>query len=121
MLGDLEAGTGTLLRLRPGAADVVVVVAQPTAKAVDIAGRAVRIAASREARVLVVANRVRDEADLEQVRTVAGEHEVVAVPDDPAIRAADVEGVAPLDAAPDAPGVRALAAVAERVLALAPA
>lgn len=112
---DMEAGVGTLLRLLPGQADLALVVAQPTAKAVDVAGRAVRIAATR-ARVLVVANRVRDESDLELIRAGIGEgQEVVVVPDDEAIARADEEGVAPIDAAPDSAGVSALIALAARL------
>ncbi len=57
VIGDLEAGVGTLLRLQPGQADLVIVVAQPTAKAIEVARRAVEIASSR-ARVLLIANRV---------------------------------------------------------------
>ena len=120
VLGDLEAGTGTLLRLKPGAVDVVLVVAQPTAKAVDIAGRAVRIAASRGAQVLVVANRVRDDAEPARVQAAVGDHEVVAVPDDPAILRADQEGLAPIDLDPDGPGVRAMLDLAERLAVSVP-
>lgn len=114
---DMEAGVGTLLRLLPGQADLALVVVQPTAKAVDVAGRAVRIAATR-ARVLVVANRVRDESDLELIRAGIGDgQEIVVVPDDEAIARADEEGVAPIDAAPDSAGVSALVALAARLAA----
>ena len=121
VLGDLEAGIGTVLRLQPGMADAVVVVAQPTAKAIDIAGRAARIATAREAQVLVVANRVRDEADLAAIRDVLGEHEIFVVPDDPAILRADQEGLAPIDVDPDGPGVTAMIALAERLARPVPA
>ncbi len=39
------------------------------------------------------------------------------MPDDPQVRAADREGVSPLDAVPDAPAVRALVALGESLLA----
>jgi CO dehydrogenase nickel-insertion accessory protein CooC1 len=115
VVGDLEAGIGTVLRLHPGMADAVVVVAQPTAKSIDIAARAARIAAAREATVLVVANRVRDEDDLALIREGLGGHELFVVPDDPAILRADQEGLAPMDAGHDAPGVAAIGALADRL------
>jgi CO dehydrogenase maturation factor len=116
VVGDLEAGLGTVLRLAEDQADVVVVVAQPTAKSVEVARRAVGVAVQRAPRVVVVANRVRDDADVEMIREAAAAgHELVAVPDDPAIARADEEGRAPIDADGGSPGVRALVALAERL------
>ena len=113
---DMEAGVGTLLRMSAGHADVVLVVAEPTEKSIDIARRMAEIGAER-ARVIVVANKVRDDDDIRAVRAGVGEYELVAVPDDRAVGQADETGVAPIDAAPDAPGVRALVALAERLRA----
>lgn len=119
VVGDLEAGLGTLARLREGQADVVVVVAQPTAKSLEVARRAAGLAQAQGARVVVAANRVRGEEDLELVRGAVGAgREIVAIPDDPAIAEADRDGRAPLDAGPDAPGVRAVVELAERVTGL---
>jgi CO dehydrogenase nickel-insertion accessory protein CooC1 len=117
---DMEAGIGTILRLLPGQVDVVLVVTDATAKSIDVARRAATVASGRDARVIVVANRVRDDTDLEAIRAVLGEHELVAVPEDDAIRRADEEGVAPIDAAPEAPGVCALADLAARVATSGP-
>ena len=114
---DLEAGVGTLLRLGQGQADVVLVVADPSAKSIEVARRATEIAAAK-ARVIVVANRVRDQSDLDAARAVLGAHEMVVVPDDAAIARADREGVAPIDLDPEAPGVRALVDLATRLPAL---
>lgn len=111
---DMEAGVGTLLRMEPGQADVVLVVAQPTAKSIEVARRAVEIATDR-AEVVVLANRVRDEVDLETIRAGLPEHELVVVPDDPVIERADREGLAPIDIDPAAPGVRALRELADRL------
>ncbi len=117
MVCDLEAGIGTLLRLKPGQVDLAIVVAQPTVKAIEVARRAVRIAAPHT-RVIVVANRVRDKDDLELIRSrVDGADELFAIPDDPAIAHADEDGRAPIDAAPDAPGTRAITELAARVAA----
>lgn len=110
----MEAGLGTVSRIRPGQLDVVLVVAEPTAKGIDIGRRAAQIAANR-ARVVVVANRLREPADLEAIAGTLGDHEVVPVPEEPAITRADRDGVAPIDVAPDAPGVVALIDVAARL------
>ncbi len=40
----------------------------------------------------------------------------LTIPEDRAIEDADREGVAPLDAAPDSPGVQVLAGIASRLL-----
>ena len=113
VVGDLEAGIGTLFRLPEGGADVVLVVAQPTAKAIDVARRATQIASGRAARVILIANRVCNAEDVELIRAGVGfAGELVEVPDDPEVARADEEGVAPIDAAPDAPAVQALRAMA---------
>ncbi len=120
IIGDLEAGIGTVLRLQEGQADVVVIVAQPTAKSLNVARRAVEMAADKIATTIVVANRVRDESDLEVIREAVGdEREMVIVPDDAAIARADREGRAAIDVDPDAPGVRAIVALADRLAAMA--
>ena len=113
-MADLEAGIGTLLRLRPAHVDLVLVVTEPSAKSIEVARRAVAIAASR-AEVLVVANRIGTDGDLIAVREALDGHAYVVVPEEPAIAQADREGLAPIDVAPDAPGVRALVALADRV------
>ena len=117
VLGDLEAGVGVLARMDVGSLDVVLVVANPTPKSIEVARRAIHTAVARRARVLVVANRVRDDADLDAIRAVLGEHEMVAIPEDPAIARADAEGVAPIDLAEDAPGVRAMVGIVDRLVA----
>ena len=119
IIGDLEAGIGTVLRLQEGQADVVVVVAQPTAKSLDIARRAVETAAEKTARTIVVANRVRDDEDLAVIREAVGDCELIVVPDDEAIAQADREGRAAIDVDPDSPGVRAIIGLADRLAELA--
>ena len=111
---DLEAGLSTVEKLEPGVVDVLLVVANPSGKALEVARRAVEMADGR-AEIIVVANRVRDASDLELVQEIAGEHEVFVIPEDAVIAAADREGVAPIDLDPDAPGVAALVRLAERV------
>jgi CO dehydrogenase maturation factor len=118
VVADFEAGLGTLSRMKPGQLDVLLVVAEPTVKSLEVARRAVEMIRERNAgRAMVVANRVASDEDRELVRSAFRGDDVIAVPDDPAIRAADAQGVAPFDAAPDAPAVRALRALAETLVA----
>jgi len=116
VIGDLEAGVGTMVRLQAGQADVALVVAQPTAKSMEVARRAVRLAKDRTSRVIVVANRVREDADVDAIRDAVGDDvELVVVPDEPAIAEADRDGRAAIDVDADAPGVRALIELADRL------
>ncbi|CAN5574838.1 carbon monoxide dehydrogenase accessory protein CooC [soil metagenome] len=111
---DLEAGLGTIVRLAPGNADVVLVVANPTAKALEVARRAVEAAADKT-EVIVLANRVTDEADLDAIRAVIPDRELIVIPEDPTIARADRDGVAPIDLDPYSPGVKVLVGLADRL------
>ena len=113
---DMEAGLGTVSRIKPGQLDLVIVIAEPSAKGVEVARRAAQIAAER-ARVLVIANRIREQADLDAIAAELGEHELIVVPEEPAISRADRDGLAPIDVEPDAPGVRAVIELSARILA----
>ncbi len=116
VVADFEAGVGTLTRLSEQRVDTVLVVVEPTPKSVEVGMRAVDLARERSVtRVIVVANRLRDDADLEIIRSAFPGCEVVGVPDDPKIIEADRKGVAPIDLAPDAPAVRALVGLAENL------
>ena len=114
VLGDLEAGIGVLTRMEAGSLDVVLVVANPTPKSIEVARRAVAAARDRGIEVLVVANRIADEDDLAAIEAVLGGEEIVVVPDDPAIARADAEGLAPIDLDDTSPGVRAIVEISER-------
>jgi CO dehydrogenase maturation factor len=118
VLGDLEAGIGVLARMEVGSLDVALVVANPTPKSVEVARRAAEAAAAREIPVLVVANRIATDADLEAITAVLGDYEIVVVPDDPIIARADAEGLAPIDLDENSPGVRAIVEISERFAAL---
>ena len=112
MICDLEAGIGPVVRSER--ADVVLAVTEPTVKSIEVARRAVEIV-GEHAPVVVIANRVRSEEDVDAVRAVLGDQELVVVPEDPGIAAADRDGAAPIDTAPDSVGVRAIVALAERL------
>ena len=116
VVGDLEAGVGVLSRMENGSLDVVLVVANPTPKSIEVARRAAEAAVAREIRVLVVANRVADDEDLATITSVLGEHDIVIVPEDPVIARADAEGLAPIDLDDTSPGVRAIIEISERLV-----
>ena len=117
IVADFEAGLGTVMRLDGRPVDVVVVVVEPTAKSLEVGRRAAELVrASRLGRLVVTANRVRDGDDATRVAAAFPGLAVSIVPDEPAINEAERRGVAPLDAAKDAPGVRALVGLAESLL-----
>lgn len=117
VVADFEGGLGTVLRLAGKPVDVMVVVVEPTGKSIEVGRRAVEAVQDDDSsRVVIVANRVRDDEDADRVRAAFPGRQPVLVPDDPAIVAAEREGRAPLDAAPDAPALRALVGLAESLL-----
>lgn len=116
MLGDLEAGLGTVLRLDEGGADLAIVVAQPSAKALEVARRALNILAARKIPAVLIANRVTGEADLDLIlEELNPQVPVVPVPDDRAVARADEEGLAAIDAAPDSAAVAAILTLLDRI------
>nr|MBA2438339.1 hypothetical protein [Acidimicrobiia bacterium] len=97
--------------------DVVLIVVEPTPKSVEVGCRAAALVVDKElGRALVVASRVRNNDDLAMITKAFPDHRVVAIPDDPAIVAADRHGTAPLDSAPDAPAVLALMGLVDEIL-----
>lgn len=122
IVADFEAGLGTIMRLhgRKVDVDVFVIVVEATAKSIAVGMRAVEFI--REAgmgQVVLAANRVRDAQDEAHVRAAFPDLEPVVIDDEAAIVQAERRGLAPLDEAPDAPGIRALVGLADRVLAAA--
>ncbi len=116
VVADFEAGVGTLTRLGEQRVDTVLVVVEATPKSIEVGQRAVQLAREKLLqRVVIIANRIRSDDDLATIRAAFPDVEVVPVPDDPAIREADRHGVAPIDHAPQAPAVRALVGLAERL------
>ena len=114
MICDSEAGVATVLRLQPGQTDIVLVVAQPGRKSLDVARRAIEMA-PEGTDVLVIASRVRDDRDLQAIRDAVGDRELVVVPEDDVITLAEQDGRAPIDVDPQAPAVRALVDLGERL------
>lgn len=112
-MADLEQGVGTISRLKAGQVDRLVLVVEPYAKSIETARRALKIAEEVGVDTVLVANRSTVE-ELESIRGVLGEAiTVLTVPEDPAVRSADREGLAPIDRDPDSPAVRAIEEIAD--------
>ncbi|MDQ2826136.1 MAG: hypothetical protein M3Y04_04110 [Actinomycetota bacterium] len=113
VVADFEAGVGTLTRLGEEHVDTVVIVVEATPKSLEVGARAAALAAERTVgRIVVVANRIRHDEDLQTVKGAFPGMEVVGVPHDMKIVEADRKGIAPIDLDPDAPAVKALIALA---------
>ena len=113
----MEAGIGTLTRMPENSFDVAIVVADSSAKSIEVARRVYAIVAERKlGPILLVANKVREERDLELIRTALGVREDVSIPEDPAVLQADRDGLAPFDVARDSPAVAAIEGLANRLL-----
>ncbi|CAN5450615.1 carbon monoxide dehydrogenase accessory protein CooC [soil metagenome] len=114
VIADFEAGLGTLSRMQPDQVDMLLVVVEPTAKSLEVGRRALELIRERGVGdVRVIANRVRGEDDARLLEGSFEQGVLTSIPEDPAVRAAGVQGVSPFDAAPDAPAVRAVSALAE--------
>ncbi len=116
VLADLEAGLNDLLWARPGPDDVVLAVAEPSAKAVEVARRAVAIAQGMGVqRILGVANRAESERDVAALSEALG-IEVLPVAEDPAVEKADEQAMAPFDLDDTSPAMADIARLADWVL-----
>jgi CO dehydrogenase maturation factor len=108
VLADLEAGLNDLIWAAPQPGDVVVAIAEPSAKSFEIARRACELAETMGVgQRFVVANRATEE-DVARLTGLTG-LAAFAVPDDPAVAEADRDGVAPMDNDPSSPAMLAIA------------
>ena len=118
---DMEAGLEHLSRsggtLRH--VDVLLVVVEPYAKAIETGRRTVTLA--RELgipRIGVAASKVRDGREQALVEALCVEVQAplfAVIPYDDAVRLADREGTSPIDVAPESACVRAISALADRL------
>ena len=116
VVADLEAGLNDLMWAKPGPDDTVLVIAEPSAKSVEVARRACRMAeAMGVVNILGVANRAETEEDVARVAEALGV-EVLSVPEDPAIEKADQLGVAAFDTDRGSPALKAVGAIADRLV-----
>ncbi len=118
IIGDLPAGPRQTAYNWAPYAERFLVVVEPTWQSVLTGRRVARLGAERgNAEIEVVANKVRHGEDAAFVAEEMGARPIVTVPVDQAVRDADRAGEAPIDAAPDAPAVSAIEALAERLAA----
>ena len=114
IVADLEAGIGTLSRLPEESVDVVVVVVEPTPRSVDVARRAITVAAEKkQGSIIVLVNKVADDDDHQRVIDgLAGYRdryrELIVVPRDEVVDQADRRGLSPVDLDPASPAVQAI-------------
>lgn len=104
---DMEAGLEHLRRGTTRYVDAMLVVAEPYYKSLEVAGRTAELA--RELgikRVYAVANKARDQRDMDAVREYFSHHGVpllATVPFDESVMEADRLGVAPMDVGRETP------------------
>lgn len=117
IVGDLPGGTRQPFFGWGGFADTVLVVVDPTAKALLTGRKLARLAQAKEApeRIFAVVNRVRDGRDVDDVTDRTGLEVIGAVPWDEEFAAAERDGRAPVDAAPHSAAVAAIGTLIERV------
>ena len=109
VVADFEAGLGTLARMEAGNVDILLVVVEPTQKSIQVGRRAMAIITERNlGRAILIANRIASPEDRELVASAFPDQSPVVVPEDPGLRAADVDGRAPFDTVPESPAVTAI-------------
>jgi CO dehydrogenase maturation factor len=116
VVGDLPGGTRQPYYGWGRFADVVVVVAEPTASSMMSARRLAGLARPG-VRVVAVASKTRSPADAATVAARTGLPLAGEVPYDPAVAAAERAGRAVVDTDPDADAVTAIRSLAERLRA----
>lgn len=118
---DTEASPEHLSRGTARYADALYAVVEPYYKSLETGRRMATLATDLGlARVALVANKIRDEHELAAVREFAGQHALElagAIPFDESFPAAERAQAAPLDFAPDGPGVAAIGALADGLVA----
>ena len=118
VIADMEAGVGILTRMPERSLDLLLLVTEPSAKSMEVSRRAAVIAAERNVGpVLVVANRVRTEQDVELVRSGTSAVTLHVVPEDDEVTRAERDGRSVLDVAPGARAVRSTAELSLRLRA----
>ncbi len=109
LVGDLPAGTRQPFFGWGSYADTVVVVVEPSIKSLLSARRLTRLADVDDApRLVAVANKVREDGDVDRIAARIGLEVVASLPWDEAIVDADREGRPLVEVAPDGPAVAAL-------------
>ena len=120
---DMEAGLEHLKRGTARNVDVMLVVAEPYFRSMEAAARTFVLA--RELKIphlYVVANKVKNAQDQAAMDEFCRKHDMAqigTVPDEPMFAEAERLRTAPIDYAPDSPGVQAIQAIAVEIKRLA--
>jgi CO dehydrogenase maturation factor len=118
---DTEASPEHLSRGTTRHADVMLCVVEPYYKSLETGRRMAALGTDLGIpRVALVANKIRDEREREAVTTFAERNQLdvaAVIPFDDRLPEAERAESSPLDFAPEAPAVRAIAALAEEVVA----
>lgn len=118
LVGDLPGGTRQPFLGWGRYANTLLVVVEPMAKSLLSARRLARLTLIEDApRVVAVANKVRDDDDVERVAERTGLEVIGAVPLDEAMAEADRHGRPVVDDAPESPAVKAIDSIVERLRA----
>ena len=119
---DMEAGLEHLKRGTARNVEAMLIVAEPYYRSLEAASRTFSLANELKiAHVYAVANKVRTDADRDAIEAYCAQHGmplIGAVPFDEQFVAAEQAAQAPADFAEGSPGMRAIEAVADRVIAL---
>ena len=117
VVGDLPGGTRQAFTGWGDYARTVVIVVEPTAKSLLTARRLSRLSLDEERsrRIVAVANKVREEGDVELVARRTGLEVIGVVPWDEALAEAEQKMAAPIDLAPDSPAVRAVESLVDEM------
>ena len=121
---DMEAGLEHLKRGTARNVDVMLVIAEPYYRSLEAAGRTFALA--RELAIphlYAVANKVRNADDQAAIDEFCAKHAmelIGTVPEEAQFAEAERKGLAPIDHAPDSPGVDAIRAIAAKLRELAP-
>ncbi len=119
VVADFEAGVGTMTRTDAKLLDVAIVVVEPYMKSIETARRLVEIVKSSGGkRIVVVANKIREDRDLEFIKEKLGGIEPdIVVPEDRNIAESDLAAVSPIDRNPGSPAVQAIRGLAAEIAA----
>lgn len=118
---DMEASLEHMRRGTIRHVDTLLIVTEPYYRALESAGRLIRLA--REIgipNIMAVANKVRNEAEEEAIRTYLDKLDVslvAVVPMDENITQADLQGKALMDMYPEAPAIQAIQGLSDAIFA----
>jgi CO dehydrogenase maturation factor len=119
---DMEAGLEHLKRGTARNVDCMLIVAEPYYRSLEAAARTYSLARELAIPYLyVVANKPRSKADQTAIESFCRQHDmpiIATVPFDESFAEAERAAQAPIDFAPDSPGIRAIVAIADQLCAL---